>query len=198
MAQPTPHLVVLGGPIGAGKSTTAPQFLVGALQVTEFVNADVIAQGLSAFRSEEAAITAGRIMLQRLRQLARQRATFAFETTMASRTFAPWLESLRKQGYSIHMLFLWLPSPEMAIARVAERVRLGGHDVPKATVRRRYGAGWNNFLDLYMPLATSWRVYDNSVLSSPRLVALQTSRAALQVSARMVWDTFRRGHSRDG
>jgi predicted ABC-type ATPase len=196
MAQSAPHLVVLGGPNGAGKSTTATQLLVGTLEVNEFVNADVIAQGLSAFQPEGAAVEAGRIMIRRMRQLAEQKVTFAFETTMAGRSYVSWLAKLSHQGYLIHVLFLWLPSVDMAIARVAERVRMGGHDVPEETIRRRYGAGWNNFLGLYMPLATSWRVHDNSDLWSPRLVALQTRNAALQVADALIWDTFRRGYSR--
>ena len=120
-----PSVVILAGPNGAGKSTVAPALLAGALGVTEFVNADDIARGLSAFNPAGVSISAGRVMLARVRDLARQRASFAFETTLASRSFAPWLRELKTSGYDVHMLFLWLPSAEFAVARVAERVREG-------------------------------------------------------------------------
>jgi predicted ABC-type ATPase len=115
----TPIVVVLGGSNGAGKSTTAARLLRGALSVNEFVNADTIAQGLSAYRPESAAIAAGRVMLARLRYLARIREDFAFETTLAGRGHARWLLSLRAAGYRVHLTFLWLPSPDLAVARVA-------------------------------------------------------------------------------
>lgn len=136
--------MILAGPNGAGKSTAAPELLQGELSVSEFVNADVIARGLSAFDPDRAAIAAGRVMLVRLNELARQRATFAFETTLASRSFAPWLRGLRTSGYAVHLVFLWLSSPDLAVQRVADRVRSGGHDVPPGTIRRRYGAGVRN------------------------------------------------------
>lgn len=153
-----PSVVVLGGPNGAGKSTAAPALLQGALAVNEFVNADVIARGLSAFAPESAAIAAGRVMLGRLHELAAQRVTFAFETTLASRSFAPWLRSLRVSGYEVQLVFLWLPSADFAVERVAARVRAGGHNVPAETVRRRYHAGLRNFFSLYEPVASSWRL----------------------------------------
>ena len=166
-----PHVIILGGPNGAGKSTTAPALLKGALGVTEFVNPDVIAQGLSAFEPERVALAAGRVMLTRMRDLARRRANFAFETTLASRRFAPWLAGLRRSGYLVHLIFLWLPSADLAVERVADRVRMGGHTVPEDTIRRRYAAGLRNFFTLYRPLATTWRIYDTSPVPPPRLVA---------------------------
>jgi predicted ABC-type ATPase len=165
------HLIVIAGPNGAGKSTAAPALLQGTLGVMEFVNADTIARGLSAFQPETVAFRAGRIMLKRLRQLANERVNFAFETTLATRSFAPWIANLRQTGYLFHLVFLWLPNPEFAIARVRERVRLGGHAVPEETVRRRYRAGIQNFFQLYQPLADTWRFYDNSDTAAPRLIA---------------------------
>ena len=170
MSQPRPTVVILAGPNGAGKSTVAPALLQGVLAVNEFVNADVIARGISAFDPDSAAITAGRVMLTRLHELAAQRVSFAFETTLASRSFAPWLRELRASGYEIHLLFLWLPSADFALDRVAERVRAGGHDVPAETVRRRYRVGLRNFFHLYEPLVSGWVVYDSSG-PRPRLVA---------------------------
>jgi predicted ABC-type ATPase len=104
----TPHVIVVAGANGAGKSTAAPFLLRDALEVAEFVNADTIAAGLSAFRPESVAIAAGRIMLGRMRRLAAARANFAFETTLASRSFAPWLAGFQRDGYRVHLLFLWL------------------------------------------------------------------------------------------
>jgi predicted ABC-type ATPase len=169
-AERHPSVVILAGPNGSGKSTTAPYLLQGALGVTEFVNADVIAAGLSAFNPLAQALEAGRIMHARLRELAAARASFAFETTLAGRSLAPWLEELRRCGYHVHLVFLWLPSAEVAVARVAQRVRDGGHDVPKETIRRRYVAGLRNFFRIYRPLATEWQILDNS-MGAPVLVA---------------------------
>lgn len=174
--------VVLAGPNGAGKSTAAPDLLQGALRVDEFVNADVIAEGLSAFRPEGTAMAAGRILLARMKELARLRRDFAFETTMASRTFAPWLSGLRRDGYRVDLVFLWLPTPRLAVERVKERVRMGGHDVPEEVIRRRYASGLRNFFGLYRPLADAWRFYDNSG-RSPRLVALHGEGGS------RVWDS---------
>jgi predicted ABC-type ATPase len=137
-------VVIVAGANGLGKSTSAPPLLRDALEVTEFVNADTIAAGLSAFRPQSVAVAAGRIMLARMRSLAIARENFAFETTLASRSFAPWLRRLREDGYRVHILFLWLRNEELAVRRVAERVRAGGHDVPEDVVRR-YRAGLRNF-----------------------------------------------------
>lgn len=173
MSESRPNIVVIAGPNGSGKSTAAPALLDSVLGVTEFVNADVIAHGLSAFKPEGAALAAGRIMLARLKELAAARESFAFETTLASRTFAPWIRSLVASGYNFHLVFLWLPSSEFAIARVAQRVRMGGHHVPEDVVRRRYAKGIENFFSLYEPLATTWRVYDNDVdAAGPQLIAV--------------------------
>lgn len=168
---PKPHVIILAGPNGAGKSTTAPALLAGMLQVAEFVNADVIAQGLSGFRPDGAAMAAGRIMVERIHQLADERVDFAFETTLASRTFAPWLKELKQSGYAFHLIYLWLSNPELAVARVLERFQAGGHNVPEATIRRRYAAGLRNFFELYQPLADTWRVYDHSEPEHLRLIA---------------------------
>src|ERR1051325_2348674 len=119
MARRHPNVVLIGGPNGAGKSTAAPEILHGVLKVTEFVNADVIARGLSAFAPESVALKAGKLMLLRLRELAEQRRDFGFETTLASRSFAPWVAELKKYGYKFHLFFLWLPNPEASVARVA-------------------------------------------------------------------------------
>ena len=166
-----PNLIVVAGPNGAGKSTTAPSLLKEILNVNEYVNADVLAQGLSGFTPEKVAFRAGRIMLTRLQELASERVDFAFETTLATRSFAPWISALRPTGYRFHLIFLWLVNPELAIARVRERVRRGGHDVPEEVIRRRYYAGVRNFFELYQAIADTWRFYDNSDPTEPRIIA---------------------------
>lgn len=170
-AAETPVVVVLAGPNGAGKTTTSRAVLQGALEVQEFVNADTIAVGLSAFNPEAAAMAAGRIMLARLDSLAQQRASFAFETTLASRSFVPFVRQRQAEGYRFHLIFLSLPSPDLAIARVQERVSRGGHHVPDDIVRRRYAGGLRNFFTLYRPIADGWRLYDNEMRGEPRLIA---------------------------
>ncbi len=183
-----PTLVVIAGPNGAGKSTTAPVLLRDTLAVSEFVDADVIAQGLSAFDPLGAAIPAGRLMLKRIQELAELRRSFAFETTLASRSLAPWIERLLKDGYRFHLVFLWLPDSDFACARVAARVRSGGHSVPEDTIRRRYHRGLVNFFDLYRPLANTWRVYDNSHPRGPRCVARGANTAKPLVFDRQTWN----------
>ncbi len=186
MTETRPSIVILAGPNGAGKSTVAPALLRGALAVNEFVNADVIASGLSAFDPDSAAIAAGRVMLARIRELASQRVNFAFETTLASRSFAPWLRQLVTSGYSAHLVFLWLPSADFAVDRVAERVRTGGHNVPPETVRRRYAAGLRNFFQLYQPLVSGWVLYDSSG-PVPRAVAEGLASHPPTVYDRDIW-----------
>lgn len=166
-----PLVVLIAGPNGAGKSTNAPRLLEGALHVEEFVNADAIARGLSVLRPERAAMAAGRVMLAHLRSLVSERRSFAFETTLASRSFAPWLVRLRALGYRSHLVFFSLPTPELALARVAARVRSGGHDIPPEVVRRRFRSGLRNLLGLYAGVVDSWRVFDNSEVGSFHTVA---------------------------
>jgi predicted ABC-type ATPase len=161
--------------------------LSGTLAVTEFVNADVIAQGLSAFQPEREAMQAGRIMLRRLDELAAAREDFAFETTLASRTFAPWIRRIRGNGYQCHLAYVWLPDVELAVTRVGMRVKSGGHHVPDDVVRRRYRRGLINFFDLYKPIADRWLLYDNSEPTGARLVASQTVAAGLLVDDQARW-----------
>jgi len=186
-----PHVILLAGPNGAGKSTVAPRLLRGALRVQEFVNADTIASGLSAFSPDSEAFQAGRVMLRRLSELSKRRKTFAFESTLSARSFAPWLKRLKTGGYKVRIIFLFLPDLRLAIERVRQRVRLGGHDVPVQVIRRRYYAGVRNFFDLYMPLADQWKVYDNSGLA-PKLVAIgsRDSLHARIVAVLDVWKQF--------
>jgi predicted ABC-type ATPase len=186
-----PDVIVLAGPNGAGKSTLATALFGGASPVRHYVNADTIARGLSEFHSEEMACEAGRIMLAHLKALAERKATFAFETTLATRGFAPWLGQLRQSGYFFQLFFLWLPFADMAVQRVRDRVKLGGHSVPEETVRRRYQRGISNFFKLYRPIADEWRVYDNAQPSRPVIIA-EGGGTIEQIIVKGSWDEFQR------
>jgi predicted ABC-type ATPase len=158
-----PRVVVLAGINGAGKTTASQDLLTNVLKIPTFVNADAIARGLNGLNPEAESFRAGRIMLDQLNDLARRREGFAFETTLSARTYAVWLRDLRMTaGYEVLLYYYWLNSPEMAIARVAQRVRNGGHFVPDADIRRRYARSVRNFLELYRPIADEWEVYDNT------------------------------------
>ena len=165
-----PSIYVIAGPNGAGKSTTAPALLRDELAIPTYVNADTIAAGLSAFDPSAAAFQAGRIMLTQLNQLRESRKSFAFETTLATRGYAPWLIRAGDVGYQIHLLFLALPSEEVAIQRVALRVQSGGHGIPEETIRRRFQRGLRNFFLLYSPICDEWAFVDNSE-RTPRILA---------------------------
>ena len=184
MSRP-PTVVIIAGPNGAGKSTTAPLLLPGDLEITRFLNADTIAQGLAAFAPEDAAFAAGRIMLREVDELTRQRLDFAFETTLATRTLVSKIRLFRATGYTIHLLYLWVPNPELSLMRIRARVQLGGHNIPEADVRRRYRRSIRNFVEVYRRLVDSWEVYDNSG-ASPTLVAIGTTQHERVVDER-VW-----------
>ena len=184
-----PGVVVLGGPNGAGKSTAAPRLLRGSLKVDEFVNADTLAQGLSAFRPEDVAVEAGRLTLARLNTLEAQGKSFAFEATLASLSLVRRLERLRSVGYTVHVAYLWLPTVDLALARVAERVRVGGHDVPADAIRRRFLRGREHFFTRYRGLAHTWYLYDASPIGGPRLVAAGGRESTTTVRDQRLWRT---------
>ena len=165
-----PDLYVIAGPNGAGKTTFAREFLPHFAKCREFVNADLIAGGLSPFSPAAAAIEAGRIMLKKIEELSARRHSFAFETTLSGRGYLALFSKLKKEGYRIHLFFLWLPSVELAIRRVADRVSRGGHSVPEHDIRRRFGRGVRNLLTDYQSLLDTWVLFDNSG-SRPRPIA---------------------------
>ncbi len=167
-----PRVVIFAGPNGAGKSTHADA-IVAALCIDIFVNADYIARGLSGRHADAVAMQAGRIMLTRLKALAAARQDFAFESTLSSRSFAPFLHQLKAQGYQMAIYYFSLTSASLAVRRVKLRVAMGGHDVPEGTVRRRFGRSLLNFHSLYRPLADRWAVFDNSVAGKATLIATQ-------------------------
>jgi predicted ABC-type ATPase len=165
-----PNLFIIAGPNGAGKTTYARDFLPAEMRCHEFVNADLIAAGLSPFNPASAEFEAGRIMVRRLKQLFAERADFAFETTLSSYGYVSLLEDMRQAGYRIRLDFLWVPDLEITRRRVRSRVVKGGHDIPEEVQRRRFGKGIRLLAEHYRSLVHWWRLYDNSG-ESPHLVA---------------------------
>ena len=157
-----PKIIIIAGPNGAGKTTFAREFLPQEAGCPIFINADLIAAGLSPFAPERAAIQAGRLTLQAIAQHIARRESFAFETTLSGKAYARQIPQWRQLGYRVELFFLSLPSAEAATQRVAERVRQGGHDIPEATIRRRFEAGKRLFSEVYYPLVDQWALYDNA------------------------------------
>jgi predicted ABC-type ATPase len=164
-----PICIVIAGPNGAGKTTFAREYLPKVAGVVQFVNADLIAQGLAPLDPSLAALAAARLVLREINRLAAARADFAFESTLSGVSYARHLARWKDQGYRIEIAYLRLESPQLALRRIAARVRQGGHSVSRADVLRRFERGWRQFVGIYRPLADEWAVYDNSG-ESPRLL----------------------------
>ena len=161
MAAEAPEVWVIGGCNGSEKTTFALNIFPNLGNI-EFINADIIAAQLNPNNPDVVAIQASRMMLERLRSLAQEKQSFAFETTLAARSFAPFLRRCQAQGYRVNLIYVWLNSVELAVTRVALRVASGGHNIPEDVIRRRYERGRKNFLELYSELADYWIVYDNT------------------------------------
>jgi predicted ABC-type ATPase len=168
------HIYIIAGPNGSGKTTFVKRFLPYYADCINFVNADLIAAGLSPFSPEIAAIKAGKIMLDQIHEHVNAVHDFAIETTLAGRSYVRLLKDLKNKNYRIHLFYLWLAKPDLALKRIAERVRTGGHDVPPEVVRRRFARSASNFFHLYRPLLDSWMLFDNSA-DLPHLVAKEES-----------------------
>jgi len=162
-------IVIIAGPNGAGKTTFAREFLVREAACPSFVNADLIAAGLSPFTPEQAAFRAGRLMIEEIRGYVGRRENFAFETTLSGRLYARHIRQWQETGYRIKLIFLSLPNVEIAVERVEIRVAQGGHNVDDSVIRRRFDKGWNNFHNIYKNLVDAWALYDNSY-ESPQLI----------------------------
>ncbi len=185
-----PRVVILGGINGAGKTTASRAVLADVLKIPTFVNADAIARGLNGLNPEAESFRAGRLMLQEMDRLVEARADFAFETTLSARTYAAWLGKLRVLGYETYLFYYWLRSPELAIQRVANRVKAGGHFVPDADIRRRYARSVRNFVELYRPVADHWEVYDNT--DNRRHLLAIGEYGEEEIDDLYDWDTFLR------
>lgn len=185
-----PQIVILAGPNGAGKTTASTSLLRDRLGMMEFVNADAIAAGLSPFAPDTVALEAGRLMLDRMKKLADAGSDFAFETTLAARTYRPWLLRRLSEGYRATLFFLWLPTPDLAIQRVATRVRLGGHMIPDQVVRERYARGLRNFFMMYRSIMSEWSFYNSTAADDPELIAEGGRYVATAVREPLLWDTI--------
>ena len=163
------NLYIIAGCNGAGKTTASFTVLPEMLGCREFVNADEIAAGLSPFNPEGVAIQAGRLMIERVIHLLKDGETFAFETTLATRSYVKLIQQAKRRGYYVTLLFFSLSTPEQAVKRVAKRVSLGGHNIPTDVVYRRYDAGLRNLFQLYIPVVDCWALYDNSTCPSQKL-----------------------------
>jgi predicted ABC-type ATPase len=168
-APKAPRCIIIAGPNGAGKTTFAREFLPKETEIVHFVNADTIAAGLSELKPEIVAVAAARVFLVELDRLARAQTSFAFETTLSGHAYVRRLAKWRTAGYRIEIAYLKIDSPQIALKRIAARVKQGGHDIARADVLRRFGRSWDNFMTIYRPLADAWSVYDNSGLQ-PRLL----------------------------
>jgi len=159
---PTPRILIIAGPNGAGKTTFAREFLPNEAGCPSFINADLIAAGIAPFDPEGAAVTAGKLMLQEIKRQTAQLKSFAFETTLSGKLYSRMISQWQHSGYNVKLIFLQLKSADDAVNRVAQRVRQGGHNIPEATIRRRYEKGIVNFQKIYSPIVDSWTLYDNS------------------------------------
>jgi predicted ABC-type ATPase len=167
-----PTLYIIAGPNGVGKTTFADSYLPDEARQVEFVNADLIARGLSPYDPDSVAIEAGRILLRRVRELILHRTGFTWETTMSGRTSASWLRQAREAGYAVKAYFLWVRNPETTIRRIRQRVVEGGHNISEDVSRRRFFKTIQNFFAVYRPLITSWKLLQNE-LPGPRLLAVE-------------------------
>lgn len=189
-----PKLYVIAGSNGAGKTTFAKKFLPDYGHCHEFINADLIAAGLAPLEPTRAAFAAGRIVLERLRKLAGQKVDFGFETTLSGKSYVQFLKRLKRNGYEILFFYLWIPNPSLALKRIQERVAMGGHNVPKPAVVRRFGKSLKNLFGLYWNLADKILLLDNSSLK-PELVAMKTG-SQLKIYNQSIYELiFQQGES---
>lgn len=167
-----PTLYIIAGPNGVGKTTFADRYLPDEAKQLEFVNADLIARGLSPYDPESAGIEAGRIALKRIRELIASRTGFTCETTMSGKSAVVWLRQAREAGYVLKTYFLWVRNPETTIRRIRQRVVEGGHAITEEVSRRRFFKTIQNFFTIYRPVMSSWKLFENELLG-PRLVAVE-------------------------
>ena len=173
-------LYIISGCNGAGKTTASITILPEILNCKEFVNADEIARGLSPFNPESVAIQAGKLMLQRIEYLINGDESFSIETTLSTKSYASLVKRAHENGFNVQLLYFWLPTPEHAIARVAQRVKEGGHNIPKDVISRRYFAGLKNLFEIYIPIVDYLILVDNS--KNPREIIAEDGIVKNQLS----------------
>ncbi len=183
-------IYIISGCNGAGKTTASYTILPEILNCKEFVNADNIAVGLSPFQPEKVAFEAGRIMLERIQYLLDNNLTFAIETTLATKIYRSKLLKAIESGYNVKLLFFWLPNVEMAIKRVATRVKNGGHNIPKEVILRRYSRGIENLFKNYIPLSNEWMVFDSSK-SEIQMIAKGKNLKSIEVFQNKKWEILK-------
>lgn len=181
------ELFIIAGPNGAGKTTTSFTLLPDFVKVNEYINADSIAFALSPFHPDTVAIQAGKLMLDRINTLANQNKNFAFETTLASKSFIHLIQKCSLNGYKTNLMFLYLHSDALAIERVKLRVSQGGHSIPPDTIIRRYQRGLENLFRLYMPIVDNWWLYDNSG-NNPNLISEKLLGQSLEIKNMELWN----------
>jgi predicted ABC-type ATPase len=186
-------LYVIAGCNGAGKTTASYTILPEILDCDEFVNADEIARGISPFNPDGAGIQAGRIMLQRINSLLDKGKNFAFETTLATKSYRNLIEKARSDGYSVTLLFFYLNSKALAVERVETRVAEGGHNIPKNVILRRYDNGLNNFFNIFKDSVTEWTLIDNS--GRPYRIIAEKVDDKLSINESRVWDQLKREYN---
>ncbi|PIQ81498.1 MAG: Zeta toxin family protein [Candidatus Omnitrophica bacterium CG11_big_fil_rev_8_21_14_0_20_64_10] len=185
-----PQVYIIAGPNGSGKTTFASKFLPKYADCPSFINADTIARGLSGFSPDAVALKAGRILLEQIDSYASRNIDFAFETTLSGINYLSRLKGLKKRGYAIHLFFLWIPDVRLSLARIASRVKRGGHDIPEKVVRRRFHKGIANLFKHYKPILDSWMLFDNSE-SAPQVIA-EEKQGELRVLNRGLYEDILR------
>ncbi len=185
-----PRMYIISGCNGSGKTTASYTLLPEMLECNQFVNSDEFAKSLSPFNPSEASVSASRYMLQKIYYLLGNHMDFCVETTLATRSLMGIINDAKSRGYTVDILYFWLKSPEMAIARVKSRVEAGGHNIPENVVRRRYYMGLNYFFETYAPVCDRWMLADNS--SSPFSIVAEGSHAGIKVRDKEKYDTILR------
>lgn len=186
------NIYIIAGPNGAGKTTFAKKFLPEYAKCQNFINADLIARGLSPFFPRLASMKAGRLVLEQIYKLAEKGEDFAFETTLSGKSYISFLKKMKQRGYSVNLFFLWIPNAELALARIKERVAEGGHDIPAVDAKRRFNRGLHNLFKFYKPLMDDWTLFDNS-RPVPTLIAQEKEGKLLIVDKTLFEQIAKRG-----